>query len=78
MEAKEIPIKVTDLPIEIDMYTQGYKAGRREVVEWIKGCTRTRDCFQEDGSIAYRAGDIIMTKVLWQAKLKEWGVSGAN
>ena len=30
----------------------------------------TADCFQEDGSVAFRAGDIVMTKALWQAKLK--------
>ena len=47
--------------------------GHKEVVEWIGGCIRTGDCFQEDGSVAYRAGDIVITKALWQAKLKEWG-----
>jgi len=50
------------------------KAGIREVVDWVDGCISTGDCFQEDGSVAYRAGDIVMTKVLWQAQLKEWGI----
>ncbi len=56
-------------------YLAGKGAGISEVVEWVSECTRTGDCFQEDGSVAYRAGDIVMTKSLWQAKLKEWGIN---
>ena len=76
MEAKYNPYR--DNPkrtrCEEGIYDQGYKAGIREVVEWVGGCIRTGDCLQEDGSIAYKAGDIVMTKTLWQSKLKEWGI----
>lgn len=53
-------------------YNKGKYDGKREVAETIGECTAISDCFQEDHSIAYRVGDIVMTKAFWQTKLKEW------
>jgi len=45
------------------------KTRMKALIEEIEGCAATTDCFQEDMSIAYRKGDIILNRKWW-AKLK--------
>lgn len=46
----------------------------KEIVEQVEECRANTDCFQEDGSVAYKAGDIVITTAHWQAFLKERGL----
>lgn len=54
-----------------------YKAGIKETVEEVGSCYMRTSVHQEDGSLFVEAGDIVMTKEWWQAKLKEWGLDGS-
>ena len=58
-----------------------FKAGRKEVVDWVKDNNALRD---EPWSTEYTEaygydpmveGDVILSYFEWQAKLKEWGIS---
>lgn len=48
------------------MYDEGFKAGMKEVVEWLKGKRVVTDLL---GAARFYASN-----EEWQAKLKEWGV----
>jgi len=55
-------------------YNRGKADGIREAVEAVEECMPRIDCFQEDGSVAYKAGDIIITRNWWQTLKKKWGI----
>ena len=79
MEAKDITIvdyqKMLDEAREIS-----FKAGIKEVVEWIRDNNKLRgEPWGEDYQEAYGydpmvEGDVVLDYLSWQARLKEWGI----
>jgi len=65
MELKTVDWFETITQLRSHAYEEGYKAGIKEVVDWIKP------------RIAMAKGGLMSTNidwVEWQAKLKEWGI----
>ena len=51
-----------------------YKQGMKEVVDCVNKNKVTADYYQSDGSIAMRKGEILIGRLYWRNKLKEWGI----
>lgn len=70
MKAKDTKIIIEPVPLERAL-EEAYKAGMKEVVEWIEGESWT----EWNGVISIeKPRNVLFDEGEWQAKLKEWGV----
>jgi len=76
MEAKDTVIEYRDFH-----YADGFKAGIKEVVDWVgRNNELNREPWCDDYTLAYgydpmEQGDVVLIKEDWQAQLKEWGIT---